>query len=459
MRRSARSVGLRTEASSRFEKGLPPAVTLIASDRAVALLKQLTGATVEGRWLHRRPVEEPMAVPLRRDALHNLLGPVLVDGEADDLDDGRIEGTLQALGCTLTPEEWGWAVTVPPERALDLRREVDLIEEVARLVGYDQFSAHLPDPLEPGGPAPVQRLERRLRQALCAAGLQETCGFSLVAAGAGRVALANPLLADYGHLRDDLHTELLQAARRNLQASRPGFWAFEIGRVFSETEGVIHEQALLAGVIAGERRSELWSTSGKPRSPDYYLARGVLQAGLDPLLVPVQDRPLIAGEAPANLLHPGRCATLVVEGRPVGWFGQLHPGRAQELDLPEATFVFEIKLQGLLDAACRPARLQPAFRPYPTVPASERDLALVVEGGVTAADLLVAIRKAGKPLLEQAELIDRYVGEPVKAGFCSQAFRLRYRDASRTLTESEVEEVHDRVRQSLERQFAAQLRS
>ena len=459
VRRSARSVGLRTEASSRFEKGLPPAVTLIASDRAVALLQQLTGATVEGRWLHRRPVEEPMAVPLRRDALHNLLGPVLVDGEADDLDDGRIEGTLQALGCTLTPEEWGWAVTVPPERALDLRREVDLIEEVARLVGYDQFSAHLPDPLEPGGPAPVQRLERRLRQALCAAGLQETCGFSLVAAGAGRVALANPLLADYGHLRDDLHTELLQAARRNLQASRPGFWAFEIGRVFSEAEGVIHEQALLAGVIAGERRSELWSTSGKPRSPDYYLARGVLQAGLDPLLVPVQDRPLIAGEAPANLLHPGRCATLVVEGRPVGWFGQLHPGRAQELDLPEATFVFEIKLQGLLDAACRPARLQPAFRPYPTVPASERDLALLVEGGVTAADLLVAIRKAGKPLLEQAELIDRYVGEPVKAGFCSQAFRLRYRDASRTLTESEVEEVHDRVRQSLERQFAAQLRS
>ena len=459
VRRSARSVGLRTEASSRFEKGLPPAVTLIASDRAVALLQQWAGATVEGRWLHRRPVEEPMAVPLRRDALHNLLGPVLEDGEAEDLDDGRIEGTLQALGCTLTPEEWGWAVAVPPERALDLRREVDLIEEVARLVGYDQFSAHLPDPLEPGGPAPVQRLERRLRQALCAAGLQETCGFSLVAAGAGRVALANPLLADYGHLRDDLHTELLQAARRNLQASRPGFWAFEIGRVFSEAEGAIHEHALLAGVIAGERRSELWSTSGKPRSPDYYLARGVLQAGLDPLLVPVQDRPLIAGEAPANLLHPGRCATLMVEGRPVGWFGQLHPGRAQELDLPEATFVFEIKLQGLLDAACRPARLQPAFRPYPTVPASERDLALVVEGGVTAGDLLVAIRKAGKPLLEQAELIDRYVGEPVKAGFCSQAFRLRYRDASRTLTESEVEEVHDRVRQSLERQFAAQLRS
>jgi phenylalanyl-tRNA synthetase beta chain len=103
--------------------------------------------------------------------------------------------------------------------------------------------------------------------------------------------------------------------------------------------------------------------------------------------------------------------------------------------------------------------LQPAFRPYATVPASERDLALVVEGGITASDLLQAIRKAGKPLLEQAELIDRYEGEPVKAGFCSQAFRLRYRDASRTLTEAEVEEAHGRVRQSLERQFTAKLRS
>jgi len=459
VRRSARSVGLRTEASSRFEKGVPPAGTLAASDRAVVLLQQLAGATVEGRWLHGRPVSEPAALLLRRDALHNLLGPVLVDDEAEDLDDSRIAQTLEALGCSLTAVDDGWAVVVPPERAMDLRREVDLIEEVARLVGYDQFAAHLPDPLEPGGPDPGQRVERRLRQALCAAGLQETCGFSLVAAAAGRVALANPLLADYGHLRDELYGELLQAARRNLQASRPGFWAFEIGRVFREDEGVILERERLGGIIAGERRSELWSTSGKPRCPDYYQARGVLQAGLEPLQVPLQDRPLAAGEAPADLLHPGRCATLVIEGRPCGWFGQLHPARAEELDLPEATFLFDLGLASLVAAASRPARLQPAFRPFATVPASERDLALVVEAAVTAADLLQAIRKAGKPLLEQAELIDRYVGEPVKAGYCSQAFRLRYRDAGRTLTEAEVEETHARVRQALERQFAAELRS
>jgi len=478
VRRSSRSVGLRSEASSRFEKGLPRENTLAAADRAVALLQELAGAHVEGRWWHGRPEAPIPPVVLNRDALHNLLGPVLVGGEPQDLDDSRIEATLKALGCQLEPNDDGWSVTVPAQRALDLKREVDLIEEVARLVGYDQFDVHLPDPLVPGGLDPTQQAERRLRRALCAAGLQELSTLSLVKAAKGRISLANPLLADTGHLRDNLHEELLQAARRNRQAFRPDFWAFEIGRVYLAAPGqeaaatdpatgdpapvdpaTIEERLLLGGIVCGERRSELWSSSGKTRPVDYYLARGVLQAGLDPLLVPVQDRPLAAGEAPGNLLHPGRSATLVVEGQPVGWFGQLHPARAQELDLPEATYVFELKLRGLITAAIRPARLQPAFRPYATVPASERDLALVVEGGITASDLLQAIRKAGKPLLEQAELIDRYEGEPVKAGFCSQAFRLRYRDASRTLTEAEVEEAHGRVRQSLERQFAAELRS
>ena len=462
VRRSARSVGLRTEASSRFEKGLPPAVTLIASDRAVALLQQWAGATVEGRWLHQRPVEEPMAVPLRRDALHNLLGPVLVDGEAEDLDDGPIEDTLQALGCTLTLEEWGWAVAVPPERALDLRREVDLIEEVARLVGYDRFAAHLPDPLVPGGLEPSQQLERRLRRSLCAAGLQEVCCFSLVPESPGRIPLANPLLADYGHLRDELHSELLQASCRNLQASQSGFWAFEIGRVFlAGTEPEPQERLMLVGVICGERRSELWSTSAKPAPPDYWTARGVLQAALDPLRIPIEDREVGNGdhEAFAALLHPGRRALLALEGRPAGWFGQLHPARAEALELPEATYLFQLPVEPLLTAASRRTRWQPSFASFPTVPASERDLAVLVPDRISAAALLSAIRKAGKPLLEQAELVDRYSGEQVPAGYCSQAFRLRYRDSSRTLTDAEVETAHDAVRQALEGQFKAQLRS
>ena len=456
VRRSARSVGLRTEASSRFEKGLPRDSTLAAANRATALLQELCGATVIGRWLHQSPQLPTQPLHLRRDALHNLLGPVQ-DGDAlSDLSDARILQTLTALGCSLEADadDEGWRVTVPPSRSMDLQREVDLIEEVARLVGYDQFACHLPDPLEPGGLDPTQQVERRLRRQLCGAGLQEVCSFSLVAATDGRIPLANPLLADYGHLRDNLHGELLAAARRNLQSGQSGFWAFEIGQVFSTT-AVQSDRQLLVGVICGERRGERWSSSGKPQPPTFFQARGVLQQALVTSAIPVEDRPLTSHP----LLHPGRAAELVVEGRPQGWFGQLHPEQAEALDLPEATYVFELELAALLTAATRRNRWQPAFAPFATVPASERDLAVVVPADTRSADLLQVIRKAGKPLLEQAELVDRYSGDQLAAGQCSQAFRLRYRDPKRTLTDEDVERAHAAIRSAVEQQLGAQLRT
>ena len=462
IRLSARSVGLRTDASLRFEKGLPRQVTLAAADRAAALLQELTGAQLAARWLHQRPTEPQPPLRLRRDALHQLLGPVLVEGEEHDLDDAHIHQTLEALGCQLEPEDGGWTVTVPPSRAMDLQREVDLIEEVARLVGYDQFASHLPDPIRPGGLEPAQRAERLLRQALCQAGLQEVCSLSLVPGesaltAAARAPLANPLLADTSHLRDSLIEELLQAARRNLQASRPGFWAFEIGSVFAHAPhaDTPQEHFELAGLICGERRAELWSNGGKPRHPDYFEARGVLQVALSSLAIPCEDRALTRHE----LLHPGRAAELLVEGQVVGWFGQLHPTQAERHDLPEATFLFQLPLAPLLTAATRRSRWQPSFSVFPTVPASERDLALVVPSGTSAAALLATIRKAGKPLLESAELIDRYAGDQIAEGTISQAFRLRYRDPRRTLTDTDVEQCHATIRAALDRQFGAHQRS
>ena len=456
VRRSARSVGLRTEASSRFEKGLPREATLAAADRAVALLMQHCAANVSGRWLHQRAEQPIEPLQLRRDALHNLLGPVQDGEDYSDLSDDRIVQTLTALGCQLAEQidGEGWLVTVPPSRLMDLQREVDLIEEVARLVGYDHFACHLPDPLEPGGLTPAQQVERRLRRQLCATGLQEACSFSLVPAAAGRIPLANPLLADYGYLRDNLHGELLAAARRNLQSGQPGFWAFEIGQVFS-SDAARSARQLLAGVICGERRGERWSSSGKPQPPSYHQARGLLQQALVALAIPIEDRPLTQHP----LLHPGRAAQLVVEGRPQGWFGQLHPEQAEKLDLPQTSIIFELELDALLIAATRRNRWQPAFAPYATVPASERDLAVVVAASTHSAELLQVIRKAGKPLLEHAELVDRYEGGQLAAGQCSQAFRLRYRDASRTLTDEEVEAAHSSIRAALEKQLGALLRS
>ena len=464
VRKSARSLGLRTDASSRFEKGLPVEVTLGAADRAVALLQELCGATVESRWLHQRSEAAKEPLELRRDALHNLLGPIAADGGAEeDLADAEIERILQALGCSLELAEEGWLVHVPPARAMDLQREVDLIEEVARLVGYDRFASHLPDPIAPGGLTPVQEAERRLRRLLAAAGLQEVCSLSLGPAEAERpgadpsrrVPLANPLLADYSHLRDSLVDELLFAAQRNLKAGRSGFWAFEIGNVFDATAKGSPQSQHLAGLICGSRQAELWSQSGKPQALDYFGARGLLQSALAGLKLPVEDRRL----SDHPLLHPGRAAQIVVEGRPAGFFGQVHPELAEQYDLPPATYLFQLEVTPLLSAATRRNRWQPSFAAFATVPASERDLALVVKAETASAQLLNAIRKAGKPLLEQAELVDRYEGEQLAAGSCSQAFRLRYRDPKRTLKDSEVDEAHAKIRAALEKQFGAQLRA
>jgi phenylalanyl-tRNA synthetase beta chain len=222
--------------------------------------------------------------------------------------------------------------------------------------------------------------------------------------------------------------------------------------VFHQRNGTA--RTLLVGVSCGEHRSELWSTSGKPAPPPYHRARGVVEQALASLKLPVEDR--VLDDHP--LLHPGRAAALVVEGRPAGWFGQLHPAEMEARHLVESTHLFQLDLAALLDAATRPSRWQPAFRPFATVPASERDLALVVPGSVRSADLLRVIRKAGRPLLERADLIDRYEGEQIGSDECSQAFRLRYRDPARTLTDEEVERAHGVIRAALEQQLGAQLR-
>jgi phenylalanyl-tRNA synthetase beta chain len=335
---------------------------------------------------------------------------------------------------------------------------------VARLVGYDRFASHLPDPIAPGGLTPLQQAERRLRRQLVASGLQEACSLSLGpadtqrpgAAPGRRLPLANPLLADYSHLRDSLLDELLLAAQRNLQAGQDGFWAFEIGHVFDAGAKGGHRQAQqLAGVICGARQGELWSSGGKPTGLDYFQARGLLQQALAAFQLPLEDRP--CRDEP--LLHPGRAAQVVVEGRPLGWFGQLHPELCERFDLPSASYGFQLAVAPLLTAATRSNRWQPAFSPFATVPASERDLAVVVPRVTASSSLLQAIRKAGKPLLEQAELVDRYEGEQVAAGSCSQAFRLRFRDAKRTLTDAEVDAAHLAIRTALERQFGAELRA
>ena len=457
VRQSSRAVGLRTDASSRFEKGLPPEVTLACSQRAIELLSDQFGCRVNGRWVGGEGPKDPTPLPLRRTALHQLLGPIDTDSGPMDLADNAIEQCLTALGCELNSTDDGWDVMTPPSRRQDLHREVDLIEEVARLVGFDKFGALLPDPVAPGSLTPRQQAERRLRQLFCSTGLQEITTLSLVGSseGDGRIAISNPLLAETSHLRTNLWEEHLQICVRNLKASMAGCSIFEVGYTYSGSQESVEQSGVIAGLICGDRRMERWSTSGKYKAPNYYEARGVLSRVMGAMQLDLSDRPLTDDAR----LHPGRAATLVLEGRPLGCFGQLHPALADDLSLPECTYLFELDLDRLLDAATRSNRWTPIYKSFPTVPASERDLAVVVDRNSRAGDLIQAIRKAGKPLLEHVELIDRFEGDQLGDQKVSQAFRLRYRSPNETLTDDKIQPVHEKVRAALSKQFKAELRS
>ena len=465
IRRSSRSAGLRSESSARFERGVPSALTLRAADRAAALLQDLCGATVEGRWCAGSPAPDQKPVVLRRIALDRLLGPITgSDGIQGTIEDEVVVEILQRLGCSVAENLEddstvdSWEVVVPPSRSHDLLREVDLIEEIGRLIGFDRFCSHLPDPVVPGGMDLPQLLLRRLRAALRHAGLQELSHLSLVPKDAdgseSQVTLTNPLLADYGHLRTELRLALLEAARRNLQASQRGFWGFEVGKVFHHSDGVYSEEERLCGLLAGERSSESWTAADGGHQLSYHHGRGLLQQAFEELGLCLQDRRLIDD----STLHPGRAASIVLEGRVIGVFGELHPAFAEAHDLPAGCLLFDLALAPVLTASSRTNRSCPAFKPYATVPASERDIACVVEDSVEAGAVLNVIKKAGGNLLEHVELLDRYSGDPIPAGQCSLAVRLRFRDVKTTLRDEQVEPLVEKVRAALQRQFKAELR-
>ena len=457
VRRSARLAGLRSESSSRFERGVAPQATLAAADRAVALLEQLCAGTYVARQVACHPgVLEQRQVPLRRQAIHRLLG-TLADGTP--VGDAMVEDCLHALGCGLAATKEGWLVTIPHSRCQDLCREVDLIEEVARLVGYDRFSAVLPTALVPGGRNRQQNLLHQLRQRLIATGLQELCHMSLDQGSATAVAVANPLVSDHRCLRTVLYTGLLRAAQSNAQQGNGGLWGFEVGKVFS-TVAPQREQQRLGAVLCGQQQHSLWRNGGKAVPLDFHQALGGMERVLVSLGICLQHQPMAApAEGMEPLLHPGRSVALTLpEGTFAGWFGQVHPRVAKCWDLPEDVFLFEAELMPLLAAAEQRHGPVPRFQPFSLMPAAERDLAVVVKQTIGSGALLAAIQTAGQPLLEAVHYLSRFDGGDLTPGTCSHAFRLVFR-GDRTLTDTQVEAALATVMSALEKHFQAQRRA
>lgn len=467
IRRSARPHALRTEASSRYERGVNQAELPIACRRAIHLIQELAGGSVGVQAIaDARPGQSvpSRTIELRLERVNAVLGPVVLSrhGEEEELGELQaddVERSLTALGCELKPITPGevWSVTVPPYRYRDLEREIDLIEEVARLHGFNNFSDTLPSGDLLGCLSIEEAITRKVHTAMKAVGLTEVMHYSLVKPNGSdrQITLANPLFVEYSALRTELLTGLIDAFQYNLEQGNGPLNAYEIGRVFWREEEGLDEMDMVAGIMGGDPFRGRWVNSGRERPMTWFEAKGMLESVFQKLGLSVEYQPDRRNE----LLHPGRTASLWVQGDRLGTFGQLHPQVRQERGLPEAVYVFEMSLEVLIDHLDREELITPIFKPYSPFPASDRDIAFFAPLEFSVAEIERAIQQSAGALLDSVELFDEYRGEHVPAGKRSLAFRLVYRASDRTLTDADVDPVHQKVREALEEKFQVTLRS
>jgi len=460
IRRSARSVGLRSEASGRYERGVNRAELEVACGRALLLIEELaSGVNTQQATADTRPDPATWShsIVLRLDRINQVLGPIDLGEETGELEAQDVERILTALGCKLTvTDENTWQVSVPPYRYRDLEREIDLIEEIARLHGYDNFCDTLPEKSEAGYLPLEQELNRKIRALLRAEGLTEVIHYSLVKPGADRqISLTNPLFTEYSALRTDLLSGLIDAFVYNLEQGNGSLNGFEIGRIFWQEEEGLQEADALAGIMGGDRTLGKWSRSGGEQPLTWFEAKGILESVFRQLRLEVEFQP----DHRDSRLHPGRTASLWVHGIRLGTFGQIHPQLRREKGLPDSVYAFQLDLDVLLSSLEEDEILNAIFHPYSTYPASDRDIAFFAPEKVTVAEIEKVITKAGKELLSSVEVFDEYRGENVPPGQRSLAFRLIYRAGDRTLTDAEVEPVHNQIREALLEKFGVSLRS
>jgi phenylalanyl-tRNA synthetase beta chain len=456
IRKSARCQGLRSEASTRYERGVNLAELEIANQRALNLLMEIAGGTVTVQdFADGRPdwVNQPRKIRLRLDRLQQILGQTVDDEEIGATD---VERTLTALGCQLTtaPED-SWDVVVPPYRYRDLEREIDLIEEVARLYGYDRFQDTLPSESTAGFLSLDVELLRLVRANFRAVGFTELMHYSYALDKKDRsVAIANPMFTEYSALRSELISHVIQSYCYNLEQGNGALWGFEIGRAFGKDEVGLFETEVLAGICGGDGRAERWTTSDKPQVLTWYEAKGLLDNIWQRLGMTVEYQ--VDQSNPQ--FHPGRTASLWLQGKQLGVFGQLHPQLRQELDLPAATYAFQFYLEVLLDFLSQEEQLVSKYQSFSTYPASDRDIAFFATLDTSFADLRKSVLQVGGDLLSAVQLFDEYRGQGVLEGQRSLALRLVYR-ADRTLTDKEIDPVHQQVRDVLVEKFHVTLRS
>ena len=448
----ARSYGLHTDSSHRFERGVDPELQRNAMERATELLLAICGGepgpvaeAVSEPHIEKRPTIE-----LRRERVTKLLGV--------EIDDGRIEGILRRLDMTIEASERGWLVTAPSSR-FDINIEVDLIEEIGRIYGYSEI------PTNRTASAMIMSIKpevsfdlHRAKQVLVDRDYQEVVTYSfispeqqrLIDPGLEAVKLANPISADMSVMRTSLWPGLLQTAQYNQSRQQERIRIFESGLHFVRQENEINQDQMLAGLICGAVVPEQWGDQSRSaRSVDFFDLKSDLEAVLAQT-GRIEQFCYVAAEHPA--LHPGQSAVIEYQGERIGWLGMLHPELENRFDLSGNTFLFEVRLGALSGGAL------PSFEPLSKYPSIRRDLALVVGEEITFQEVKACVKKNAPTFLKDIRLFDVYTGDNIDSGLKSLALSLILQETSKTLSDEEVDTAVSMVLNGLSSELKAQLR-
>jgi len=449
----ARKYGLHTDSSHRYERGVDPELQGKAMERATALLLEIVGGEAGPVTEAVGTLPPPRKVGLRKARLESLLGL--------SLEESVVLGILQGLGLEILEKDArGWLFAVPSWR-FDINIEEDLIEEVARVHGYDRLPVSVPQMHMRLSPTPESRLGlRALRHRLAALGFQEVVTYSFVDAEldavlsgldgqAGRepLKLANPISQDMAVMRSNLWPGLIKTLKHNQNRQQQRAKLFETGLVFNIINNKLEQELKVGCLLWGSACEEQWGHASRPA--DFYDLKGDLESMLG-LTLALDQFSFIAAVHPA--LQPGLCASIQRAGKVLGWIGALHPAIAQAIDLNGKVFLAELDYKAV--SAARVTTVTPISR----FPAVRRDLALVLPENIESISVLECLQECCGENLLDIGIFDLYQGQNIENGKKSLALDLTFQHPSRTLVDTDINPIIDNCIKVLQAKFKAELR-
>ncbi|MCL5104441.1 MAG: phenylalanine--tRNA ligase subunit beta [Armatimonadetes bacterium] len=451
IRRTSKRLGMTTESSYRFERGVDPWITVRAAMRAAELVRDLAGGEVARGVVDVYPdVAEPLTVKVRPERVNAVLGTRIT---ADEM-----AGHLNSLEIETVAQDGLLVSTVPTFRS-DTTREIDLVEEVGRVYGYDRLPMTLPKSSMQGKDSPEGIFREKIRRILMSCGAQEALTHSMVDARmteiAGRsdmrLTIRNPLTEELTAMRVMLAPNLLQVIARNQAFGTQNVSIFEIGKVYCRgCNGQTGESLSIAGAMVGNVWKRGWALPEKALEVDFFLCKGAVESLLSAIGIcgakfePVRH----------TLLHPTRAARITVGGREIGILGEASPEAAEALDVRGRPYLYELDFSELMESV--PGSV--TYQEPPRYPALYRHMAVVVADSVTYDRLVELVREAGKDLVEEVDLLDVFKGEQVGSGKSSLTISVVFRSREKTLTDDEVNSVLAEIREALSRGVSASFR-